>query len=267
MANEVARRTAQASALAHAADPGAGADISTIDFTAKALHFNDLPATFPTGNALVPAGPNQQTPEPTDTRRPGEELLAHVTRQHPKPFRLQDGTVVQRRTGWAVYPSRIVTVTAERPLTKTDTGAYRPIGNWNMVRRETATVEGRADRTVGNVPIDPADSTTSDGTPTQQHPTANTEATRFPEGANALTYLPAPVRRSLYARIPEPTMFDGKAVQYIDNGTYEVAVLRRSGRTAVVAIGELPPASPTWKVTMLTYTFTQPPTIEGRGGR
>lgn len=256
VAHDLTRRSAHAGSLAHTADPGIGADITTVNFGPKSLAFDQLPQTFPAGKELDRPG----EPRDVTTRSASEQPpLTHITRQHPKPYRLRTGQVVQRRTGWAAYPDKIVSVTAERPLARTDTGSYRPTGDWTLVRRECDHLPGKATRTTGSVPDDSANPTP--GTPAPNG--GGTVPERFRDGADALMYLPTAVRRSVITHVPDPTGFDGKVIQYADDKSIEVTVVRRSARHAVVAIGILKPGSRAWDVTMLNYAFPGPATVEG----
>lgn len=263
MATELTRRATTSSALATPISAGAGANVDDLTFNGPvALTHRDMPTTFPTGTALTLAS---DTPTPTNPTAAPDNDIASIARQHPKPYRRADGTVVQRRTSWAALPKKFVTATAERELAPTGQGAYRPNGPWHLTRRETRALDTHVKKRVGTVPTDPP-AATATSTPREAHaadPYAS-ETERFPEGANAIAYLPSEVRRSLYARVPNPLDFDGRVAQYQHDNSIEVTVMRRTHTTAVVAIGTRTPTATSWNVTMLTYDFNQHPHTEER---
>lgn len=268
MANELAPRQAQTSALARPVSAGTGADVNELTFgTTTILDYTELPATFPTGTALTLANTTPTPPTPAPAQGRTERAVASIARQHPKPFRLTDGTIVQRRTAWEAHPDRIITSTAERPLTPNPNGTLSPNGPWSLTRRATQALPDRAKRTVGTAPSDPTKhphstpAATSGGAASDDYAH---ERERFPEGATALAYLPAQVRRSLYARIPTPTRFDGLIAQRQDDHAIEVHILRATPTTSVVVKATKDANATTWNITMLTYDFPQPATIEGR---
>lgn len=252
------QRTRTSTSLGAVASAGRSADVAAIDFGTRALDFSDIPPEFPTGSELVLAGQQHQGP----VQAPRSQPLAHITRQAPKPLRLRTGDVVQRRTSRALYPDRIVEAVAERPLTNTPgASTYRPDGSWHLAQRITHELPAKAKRTKGNVPADPPNpNTLAAGTPT---PTR--EELQFPEGADAIAYLPAQVRRHIYALIPTPTEFDGKVVQYEGDRHYEVVVFRADYRTGIAVTATRPEQSTSWDVTMLTYDLESATTTkEGR---
>lgn len=256
-----------------AVDPGAGTDPNALSYTQKAILFSDLPTEFRRGagaeRALVLARtPRQDTalalyqePPTSITPRPARasdaltaSAIASGARQLDKPRRAGD-RIVQRRIGWQATPRDIIITTAERELTR-EGSRLRPTGPWLIERRETYTITGpAAERRVGRVPV-AAEAASS---PSQAPDPRSTE-NPFPEGVFAVSVLPRPVRSSLLARVPTPTVFDGSVVQFSDPETgaatrEEVNVLRMDARTAVVVQAKRDPGGAEWQVAQARYAL------------
>lgn len=250
---ELIRRPSNSSALGSLASAGRSADVSDVQFATRALTYDDIPTEIASsGSALVAFDEKAQSATASPRRTP----LAFVARQEPGAFRV-GGDVVQRRVALALHGDEVVKSIVERKLTRTDgsSNAYKPAGDWLVARRST--LKAKATKSVGKAPIERASASASSAHPgassSVDDPYAD-ETSRWPEGAEAIAYLPASVRRSLYARIPMPEDFDGKIVEYVDTKIVEVVVVRSTSANAVAAIAHLAPGSDTWDVTMLTYS-------------
>lgn len=257
---ELIARPATSAALGSLASAGRSADVTSVQFGTKALGYEDIPTQLASSGNAVVAFDADVAHAQTDTSRPAP--LAFVARQEPGAFRV-NGTVVQRRRAIAIHPDAVVTSIVERPLEKSDasSNAYKPAGDWLVAARTT--LQAQATKSTGTVPVERHDASSRPAsTGTTDDPYAD-EARKWPEGAEAIAYLPSSVRRSLYSRIPLPTDFDGKVVEYVDTKIIEVVVVRATSANAVCAIAHLAPSSQTWDVTMLTYTNATA-TREGR---
>ena len=278
-------------------DPGVGNDIRAAEFTAKAVVFDDLPQTFraapsapgPTSNELVlvpkPRGgelvPADGVLVEAGQARPvaQKEVLASGAKKLSKP-RKAHGEIVSRMIGWQATPDRIVVTVADRALKKREDGKYAPAGDWAIEHRTSydGTVQGRT----GKVPVDagapagsaapaapaagalPAGSSPS-GAPAPAAPVAPPNPD-FEEGEGALSFLPAPVRSSVLARVPNPVLFDGSVHQYaFADGSVshlQVDLLRMDHKTAIAVQGKLALKKGTseyedhWEVRQSVYTLS-----------
>ena len=225
------------------ASAGRGADVSDLRFDKRELTLDDLPASFARGGALVLAS---DAPAPSSApSQPAGETFAFVARQEPK-LRRRGDQVVQRRIGWGV--GRNLTLSLVHRPVKRDGAVYRPSGSWSLAER--LTWSGPATRTGGSAKVDTVSSSTTSADGGSD--LYDDEATRFPEGGDALAYLPASVRRSVYARVVAPTHFDGKIVQF-DDETLHVVVIRANATVAVGLSAKLPKGGDTWDVAMYAY--------------
>lgn len=247
---ELVRRTTS-SALSAGASAGIGADIAALNFSERALHIDDLPADFPTGKAIAHRPSKSEAKKSSSAPVPPvEPSLAHIARQEPKPLRMRDGQVIQRRIGWAVRDGSITKTTVHRPLSKDGT-AYRPAGDWGLTKRTRWS--GVASKSNGVAPVG-HENHHAETSGRMADPYEHEKV--FTAGYEAMSYLPTSVRRSLYARVSTPLEYDGKVVQYED-GTIEVVVIRADEHCAVSAAATLTRGGSTWDVSMMTFGNAQ----------
>ena len=281
------RKTSAGVSTSGTPEVGVGADLAEVSFDRPALlHDNDIPTAFRSGAATSSSLARAELTGPDGASRPGGELvraerrvpprseaavaqlaresLASGVRQLAKPRKRGD-RVVLRRIGWRATPDAVVITTAEQELTERAAKRYAPSGPWQIEHRVTYRHrDGRAEKRVGQVPMDRA--TEDAGVQPAEAPTEGVQAQvsrQFPEGAEALSFLPKAVRASVIARVPLPTLFDGGLIAYCDSDTgaisrREVNVLRMTEETAVVVHAELPDGSTSWQVSQATYALTDP---------
>lgn len=292
VSNDVARRREGSGSLAKAGpmpDPGHGSDITGVSFTARAITYDDgIPTTFRTGaraagTALVPAkrsgnGPGSAlvkastviAPRSTqDVERIAKQVIASGARQLDGARRSGD-RLVQRRVGWQATPTLIVVTTAERELNPREDRRLAPSGPWQVEHRLTyPCTTGAATKRVGTVPFDstpdPETATSGAQRPAAAFsaPSGHSDTEKFPEGAQALSFLPSSVRASILARVPAPTVFDGTVLQFTEAASgkvvrQEVNVIRMDAATAVVVQARRDPAATAWEVSQAVYALGEP---------
>jgi hypothetical protein len=266
-------------------DVGAGSDLGAATFDRPGLlHDEHIPATFRTGasasSSLALAATGQQpsteleparqvrAPRPAaEVERIVQQTIASGVRQLAKPRR-SNGRVVLRRIGWRATPDAVVITTAEQELQPRGEKRYAPSGPWQIEQRETyRNRSGKAEKRVGAVPVDdPPNAASSTGHEAPPGPGDGIQAevaNRFPEGAEALSFLPRAVRASVIGLIPTPTLFDGTVLEFSDTGSgqlshHEVNVLRMTRSAAVVVRAKRLPGADTWDVSQAAYTFGEP---------
>lgn len=246
---ELVRRPSSG-ALGSLAGAGNGSDVSQLQFSQPALSIDDLPSDFATGRSMVlgsSGGGGGGTGGGTQTQR--ERPTSFVAKTMPKPLRTEQG-IVQRRIGWQVHPNKITKDVVDRPLRKAG-NAYTPAGAWALSRRTTW--ESGAVTSAGNAPVDAVSTSSGSSASASADPYAS-EAVRYPDGAEAMSYLPAAVRRSIYARVPDPLDFDGKIVQYAETRALEVVVIRCGATTSIAVTATLEEDSKHWKTSMTVFT-------------
>lgn len=279
MNNDLTLRTARAGGLSNPAaapDVGGDSDITQAQFTAKGLIYDtDMPTRFRVGasnstevtirrrGALTTA----QVRPPraaAESARITKDTIASGVRQLDKPRR-NNQRVLQRRIGWQATPSLIVVSVAERELEQTEPGKYRPVSaEWLMEHRSTyRNKDGKAQKRVGTVPFDSTTSTTETPSTDSQEQAQQSVREQFPEGADALSYLPRAVRASVISRVPSPTVFDGTVMQFSDPQTgqiqrLQVDVLRMSSTTATVVQATVAPGGQAWEVSQAVYALDVP---------
>ena len=254
--------------------PGHGEDINTASFTDPGYTWDEhIPTQFrqgvATSTALATTTPSRGTTVATrSTSAPiksatelstiTQRSIASGVRQLTKPRKVK-GRLVQRRIGWQATPSLIMVATAERELSRGDDQKLRPVGPWLLEHRTTSrNINGPAQKRAGRVNADPTATTTAPAapdTPAGPHP--------FPEAAFALSFLPATVRSSVLARIPNPTLFDGAVLQFSDPKTgdpsrQQVDVIRMNPTTAVVVRATRAAGANVWDITQATYALESP---------
>lgn len=264
-------------------DAGPASDITAADFSGKAITYDaDMPTAFrrgaaAAGTALVArrtAAGSAGTglvravkvvaPKPVAvTEQIARQVIASGARQVEKPRR-SGGRVVQRRVGWQATPTMVVVTTAERELRARDDGRYAPTGPWEVEHRMTfRCAGGAAEKRVGKVAFDtPADAVAS-GQGEASAASERGQDDTFPEGTNALSFLPRSVRVSALARVPQPTVFDGTVLQYADAASgavhhQEVNVIRMDAATAVVILARRDPDATLWEVSQAVYALGEP---------
>lgn len=277
-------------------DPGRGVSMSQVSFKAKGYTYDqDIPKVFRKGaaeaTALVLANKrkkeagavalydknfaHEQAISPRSDREMAKiekQVHASGARQLDKP-RKSMGRIVQRRVGWQATPTLIIITTAERELAKGADGKMRPSGEWLIESRKTyRNLDGAAQKRTGTVKDDstptaptvaaavPQAAPAAQGTPNAR-PAAQQDS--FPEGTFALGFLPAEVRRSVIARVPEPTVFDGTSLQFQDPNTgeptrNEVNVIRMDEKVAVVVQAVRKPGEDAWSVSQASYALGAP---------
>lgn len=282
MSNDLTLRTTHSGGLSTststAPDVGGDSDITQAQFTAKGLTYgHDMPTTFRTGVSTSTEVTIRRRGELSTARvRPprsaaesakdAKDAIASGVRQLDKPRR-NNQRIVQRRIGWQATPSLIVVSVAERELEQSEPGKYRPTSSgWLMEHRSTyRNTDGRASKRVGKVPFETAgtDADTANSGETEPNLTQQKVRQAFPEGADALSYLPPAVRASVIGRVPAPTVFDGVVVQFSDPHTgaarrLQVDVLRMSSTTAVVVKATASPGGREWEVSQAVYSLDIP---------
>lgn len=280
-----------------APNPGVGISTSSVSFTAKGYTYDtDMPKSFRQGAAKDASTAlalrekkgksgggalalyDKNAPKPVAPRSPEEmakiesQVIASGVRQLDKPRR-SNGRIVQRRVGWQATPTSLLITTAERALEKSGDGKMRPAGQWEVEHRKTyRNLDGEAKKRVGDVLADDAEPTPAPtvqaATPsdTQQAPPTPSPAPAqdaFPEGVFALSFLPRSVRSSVLARVPEPTVFDGTALQFSHPETkavdrLEVNVIRMDEKRAVVVQARRAPGGQHWTVSQASYSLGEP---------
>jgi hypothetical protein len=289
MANHLERRTPNqvesAGGRTSTVEAGRATEISEIDFGGRALdHSTDMPRAFregakastqlalqnggqaTSGGELIVADPEilaSITPSDEAAARRAErnEFVSSV-RQLDRPRR-SAGRVVQRRVGWRATPDRIIITVAERELKKNHNGTYSPNGPWLIeLRRTFKDISGKASRRTGSVPADPRQYSGQTGANTGTEGLESSVAQQFPDGAEALSALPAAVRASAIARVPSPTEFEGQLLEFSDNTgqtlRWEAKVVRMDVHRAVVLTAVRETRSATWSVTQATYNLSSP---------
>lgn len=266
-------------------DPGAGVDMSQVEFSQPGYSFDaDMPTRFRTGAAEQVRKASTELVlgrRSTELARPGEvsiapRLAAEQAKVEARVFasgvrqlagaRRSGGRVVQRRVGWKATPEVVVVTVAERELVELSPGRMKPVGDWLVERRETwRSSAGEAVRRTGRVRADDAvavaevaQATQSTGpVPGQAAPAADA----FPEGSFATSFLPRQVRSSLLARVPSPKVFDGTAIQYSRGSVpdrLEVNVIRMDDSGAVVVQATRAHGSDDWEVAQAVYSLSAP---------
>lgn len=284
MPGSLERRDPSASALTHGAAPvaaGRSSSLGDFEFTKRALTYGtDMPRVFRRGGrasteltlrkddrpgtslVLASSAPTVIAPRSdADTRRIENAAIASGVRQLAKLRRSGD-RIVQRRIGWQATPDRIVLTTAERAMSKNPEGKYAPAGDWLIEDRRTFRIrQGKAEKRTGTVRTD--DPTPAGGTTKTPEAVAAAEAQeaavseRFPEGAQSMGFLPSQVRRSMVARVPQPTQFDGVILQAVEPPhALTVHVLRMDQQRAIVVQATQEPDGSAWKVTQAHYLLT-----------
>lgn len=290
MADHLERRSSNqmetADGGASVIDVGKGTEISEICFGSRALDYStDMPRAFrqgarvstllalQSGSAQASSGGELVAADvasmayiaPRDeaaTSRSERNDIASSVRQRDRPRR-SAGRVVQRRIGWRATPDRIIITIAERELKKNPNGTYSPSGPWLIeVRLTFHELGGKASRRTGSVPADPRRGPADNFWGDMKGGLESTVAKQFPDGAEALSALPAAVRSSAIARVPSPTQFEGHLREFSDNTgrtlRWEAAVLRMDARRAVVLTGVREAVSTTWSVSQATYNIAEP---------
>lgn len=280
MSSEVSVRNRVSGGLARSAQPDVGADSSVHDatFTTRALSFEeDMPSAFrprtststaitvkdKAAGALVPADQVRPPRTEQETRRIAKETIASGVRQLDKPRRNGE-RIVQRRIGWQATPSLIVLATVERDLAPAGDGRrMKPSGAWQIEQRTTyPCTTGKAEKRSGQVPLDPPATTDQADTESAQPGAQEAVRQQFPEGSDALSYLPRAVRATVVNFVPTPTAFDGSVLRCSTNdGTllhHEVNLLRMSAHRAVVVQAKLLANAQQWEVTQASYDLGTP---------
>lgn len=288
MSGNIERRASNPGGVAHGVagnvPSGQATSLSQLTFEKKALIYaEDMPTTFRqgvkastelvlhsgktvrSGGELILASDAPSIISPrsdAETRKIEKAVIASGMRQLDKP-RKSVGRVVQRRIGWQATPKLIVITTAERELSKTDSGKYTPTGAWLIEDRRTyKEASGQAAKRTGNVAEDYQARSTGGSTQKEPVGTEDSVAENFPEGANALGMLPAVVRSSAIGRVPTPTQFDGVILQYTNSdgapASLEVNVLRMDAQRAVVIQASRDLNSEKWRVSQASYQLEDP---------
>lgn len=285
MSKDLARSTSSSRGLARGGaaaqpDPGQGQSISGASFDEKGYTYdNDIPTKFRQGAAestavavrgkeskrsseLVPA--DQAVPLRSDAEmaKIAKQAIASGARQLDKPRKVA-GRVVQRRVGWRATPALIVIATAERELTRSEDGKFRPSGEWLLEHRKTyQNADGAAKKRTGNVAVDEQPSSASSNEAGGVAPSAVRAKERFPEGDFTLSFLPPSVRSSVLARVPVPVVFDGTVLQFTQpDGSVdhqEINLIRMDEKTAVVVQASRKPEDKNWSVSQALYALTDP---------
>lgn len=213
-----------------------------------------------TGLVLASSVPQIIPPRPErETKQVQKATIASGVRQLEKLRRSGD-RIVQRRIGWQATPDRIVLTTAEREMRKNPEGKYAPASGWLIEDRRTFRMaRGRAEKRTGSVPVDPA-AAPAGATASSSVPREDAEravAARFPEGEMSMSVLPTQVRRSMIARVPHPTQFDGVILQTVEPpAVLTVHVLRMDQQRAIVIQATRPLDGDAWDVSQAHYQLT-----------
>ena len=267
-------------------DAGQAAEVTEMNFGGRVLdHSADMPRAFrqgakastqlglQTGGGRASSGGELIVADPASLARiaPHNEAaarnserntIASSVRQLAQPRR-SAGRVVQRRVGWRATPDRVILTVAERELKKNANRSYSPAGPWLIeVRRTFMEVSGKASRRTGAVPTDPHLGSPDNSAQSTSGGMESTVAEQFPDGAEALSALPAAVRSSAIARVPSPTQFEGQLIEFSDQAgqalRWEATVLRMDAHRAVVLTAAREARSTTWSVTQAAYNLSEP---------
>lgn len=254
-------------------NPGRGHNVDTTEFDTEVITFDAMPTQFapsasdPTaesgaaGDGLArrhesgrPGGSvaRRQQGESRPPRRTPSPMIAEGVRTLTNPRR-SGGKVVERRLAWLATAADVTVVTAEQELVPTAGGKFRRSGEWWLTRRQVFTPSATPVTKPGRVPVDDIPDDAQD----TSAPAARTvaEADRY-LAEMALASLPAPVRASVLARVPNPTIFEGSLVK-IGNSEgddrYEVSLLRIDSNCAAVVTAGRSANATHWDVTYRIY--------------
>lgn len=278
---DLAKRPANAPAKsAGGVNPGRGYDVTSGEYGQPVVSFDDLPTKFaPNSSQNSPAaaanpgtsnsgstggksvarrdsdtGALQKPtggPSPRTASTSSGPPIAQSARTLQKPRR-SGGKVVERRVAWKATSRAIVYITAEQELTRDAGGKFRRSGQWWLTRQQIFTPSTAPVRKPGRVPVDAAPTGATSGAGAH---TGNASANPDTyEAELALASLPAPVRASILARVPTPTVSEGAVVKYGGSvERYEVSLLRMDANTAAVVTASRGAADSHWDVTYLVF--------------
>lgn len=205
-------------------------------------------------------------PEQTQAADDGNGTLVAEVAHRPSEYAVTiDGRPHQVTVAFRAYLDRLVVAQAVRPLNRRENGTLAPAGAW---RHHEATIHRPVTnpvRTRGKVP--PGTPTASDDAPSSHaRPPARHRA-----GAHAFGYLPAPVRATAIAAVPEPSTWLGQIVQWSRNDSpvrQRVSNVRLSHERAVAVtaergdgVTERTPeqmAALPWEVVQVSYDLAEP---------
>jgi hypothetical protein len=257
---------------------GAGASTDGLKFQDRAEMYSDLPTTFRKGaaetTALVLASELKTRQGSTAvrladhrdlrvplTQPPVKEVLASGVRKLEKSFK-NGQRIVQRKWGWQATPTQLTVVTVERELIWRSDGKLTPSGDWLIEHRKTwIPTQGVATKRTGKVSQPSASNETN---PASDHYVEIAEAIpdAFIKGAEAMAYLPRPVRGDIVAQVPNPTYFDGRLLGVLNKENvveaYEISLLRMDDNVALVILALCPINGTEWEVTQAKYLLTTP---------
>lgn len=274
---DLAKRPTNAPAKsAGGVNPGRGHDVTSGEYGQPVVSFDDLPTKFApnsSDNTAANSAPSNSgatggksvarrdsaggalqkptgAPSPHAAGTSSGPPIAQSARTLQKPRR-SGGKVVERRVAWKATSRAIVYVTAEQELTRDAGGKFRRSGQWWLTRQQTFTPASAPVRKPGRVPVDAA----STGNPTGGAGAGSNSANPDTyEAELALASLPAPVRASVLARVPTPSVSEGAVVKYDGSvERYEVNLLRMDAVTAAVVTASRGASDSHWDVTYLVF--------------
>lgn len=239
MSRDLALHTSSSAVATSAPDAGS-ASTAGLDWSARPLTFDDLPA-----------------------ESIGKATAAGVLAESVTKFSgiRTDRRGVSRLRGMAfrAYPDRLVLLPLSRRMEKRANGSYAPTGKWAVDDVQTLQTAGgarvlcRAGKVKPGRLVSGVDGASGLGTPVSRE---------METAVNAESFLPAEVRCSLATAVPQPTTHLGGLIRWVwdadANGRVkmeqEVIVLRLNGARAVLvkAVRD-DTATASWHVEQRTY--------------
>lgn len=194
-------------------------------------------------------------------------VIAQCVTDEGLALRDRAGSYRRRRIGWIADLQGVTLVVHAQPLKRRADGRLLIAGDYAPESNTRYQSDDIPSRRIGEVS---ADLSISQDQATPGHPVESIDhpEARLPtfRGAHeALAVLPAPVRRSVLNRVPQPLFFTGQLASWSDGDNFSVDLLRLDRTAAIAVHARTHRDTTTWHVDQVVYEFPAHERLTGTG--